>query len=292
LTKDTNLSFFKEIKNGCKEAAQKLNHTCTFIEMNEGNPRLQIRKLLKVSASQEIDGLAIAIIKSDFTAREINKIKEIRGIPLVTIDADFKTSDLNDHGLKRISYIGTDNYQLGFRLGKELLKGFKVQSDICIISGHSYSKNLNLRIKGFKDALKINKKKIRYLNRCPLYTLEKPSVAVGQVSHMANEAISNKTKVTIALMGGWAQENYNKYRQSLVNIKKYIDNGDVRIVSIDTLPNQVKLLNEGYGHINVGQKPKEMGRIAFKTLLDAVHGKNTEEFIYIPSRVCIPNKCK
>ena len=291
LTKDTHLVFFKDIKNGCKSEALKTKNNCIFIEMNEGNPRLQIRKLKSVMKKNRIDGIALAVIKSDFTSLELKRVLRNKKIPLVTLDADFNKKDLAKNEIKRSSYIGTNNYDLGKTMAQTLLKEHKADSHICIISGHSYSDNLNQRIKGFKDVISEKTKNLKYLKRCPLYSLEKPGAALSQTVHIIKDSISINQNIIIAMMGGWAQDNRGKYISELSKFRKYFDTNKVKIISIDTTPNQLKLLNMGLGHLNVGQSPKEIGRTAFKTLLKLINGEKVEEYIYTPIRVCLPGKC-
>src|SRR6478736_7193442 len=83
------------------------------------------------------DTVAIAISPSN-APLIANAIKAAKPkIPVMTLDADLKKEDA---GLRR-TYLGTDNYLMGFRLG-EYLKKAKKGGTVCLILGNAAADNI------------------------------------------------------------------------------------------------------------------------------------------------------
>ena len=54
----------------------------------------------------------------------------------------------------------------------------------------------------------------------------------------------------------------------------------------DTLPEQMKILADGLGHVNIGQRPYDMGYNAIKILIDIKEGNKVEELQYTKLDIC------
>ena len=70
-------------------------------------------------------------------------------IPVMTLDADLRKEDA---GLRK-TYLGTDNYLMGFRLGEYLKKAKPNGGTICLIEGNAAADNILRRAQGTRDAL-------------------------------------------------------------------------------------------------------------------------------------------
>ena len=279
IAKDTELNYFKEVKRGCKEAQLKFkNVRCLFPTMLSGNSRVQEQVIKNLLISNKIDGIAIAVINSEYTARFLKKMVP-KNIPIITFDANFSKDINSDIAL---SYVGTDNYALGKELGNQLIKNNPEENEICILSGHSYSSNLNKRIKGFKDVIKKNSKKYSYNPRCPLYSLENSSRSFKQLQHALEFKTGSKRPPIIAAMGAWPQldKNYEKY------ISKYKKDHLIEIYSIDTLQKQIDHLKLGLSTVNVGQRPFKMGYKSIETLYNILQNRPVKKFISTGLTVC------
>ena len=67
-----------------------------------------------------------------------------------------------------------------------------------------------------------------------------------------------------------------------------INNNKVIIVITDTSSEQLTMLEDNLVHINIGQAPYEMGRLAILTLYKIVTEQKYEKTIYTPITVCTP----
>lgn len=293
ITKQSTLPFFQNIKRGCMERASELSQvSCEFAEISEANPRLQELTIKKFVKDKKIHAMAIAVINSDFMKRSIEKYIPSH-IPIITVDADFSKEILQTHSKIRRSYVGTDNFELGYQLG-ELFRTFtEVKTEYCIISGHSYSDNLNKRIKGFETSLSKSKKNLFSQNpRCPLYSLESSKKALKQMDHIISLGVSKGVTTSIILTGGWPQLIPREYRSVMSKYSKLMEKKRVSVFSIDTLPSQIDLLQTGLSQGNVGQRPIEMGRQVINVLYDIVRGKKVKKINSTGVIICTPEKYK
>ena len=105
-------------------------------------------------------------------------------IPVMTIDADLANED---HGLRK-TYLGTDNYLMGFKFA-EYLKKFKPKGGtICLQLGNVAADNINARAAGTRDTLAGAKGTARLtgqngwkeIDGCPLFTNDQADLANRQ----------------------------------------------------------------------------------------------------------------
>jgi len=90
------------------------------------------------------DTVAIAISPSN-APLIANAIKAAKPkIPVMTLDADLKKEDA---GLRR-TYLGTDNYLMGFRLGEYLKKAKPNGGTVCLIEGNAAADNILRELRG------------------------------------------------------------------------------------------------------------------------------------------------
>ena len=95
------------------------------------------------------DTVAMAISPSN-APLIANAIKSAKPkIPIMTIDADLKKED----SALRMTYLGTDNYLMGFKLGDYLKKAKPKGGMVCLIEGNAAADNILRRASGSRDSL-------------------------------------------------------------------------------------------------------------------------------------------
>ncbi|TIN14110.1 MAG: sugar ABC transporter substrate-binding protein, partial [Mesorhizobium sp.] len=70
-------------------------------------------------------------------------------IPIMTLDADLSKED----AALRKTYLGTDNYLMGHKIGEYIKKGKPNGGTICTIEGNPAADNILRRAQGMRDAL-------------------------------------------------------------------------------------------------------------------------------------------
>ncbi len=261
--KTKNDSFYQQAFKGCEQfAKQHLDFECIYDGPKDFQDiRTQVLVITDLVRRNNISGLLIATTDSNYLVERALKQLKDNNIPVITFDSDLLEEDQQ----YRLAYVGTNNFDYGVALGNELKKFTnKENNQVCIQSGHSTTPNLNKRIEGVRYALSGQKDKRlsgengwSEFDRCPLYSLGKREVSLGQLDKLLN--LENPP--LFLAVAGFAQFNPN-YANVIAKHKQRIANQEVVIVSADTEQMQLAVLQQGLSSANIGQNPFEMGRLS------------------------------
>jgi ribose transport system substrate-binding protein len=290
-------AFFDESGRGCKEeAAQMEGVECIYRGPDKGDVRMQ-DKIIEQLINEGVDGIAVSVTESNFLAR--NSLQKARnaGIPIITYDSDFDAHTLEQYDSLRLAYIGTDNFQLGMAFGEQLKKLRPKGGTLIIQTGRPNSPNLNLRIMGLRSELsgkiyktppgEILKNDLGWTEvRAPMVNFNNIKRSVKQLESVL-KVQPNRADAFVAV-GGWPQNNETQYREMIEPFKDKIDRKETVLVISDASKSQLRMLGDHLTHVNIGQKPYEMGRQAIFTLLKIVKKQKYEKVIYTPLAYCTP----
>jgi ribose transport system substrate-binding protein len=203
-------------------------------------------------------------------------------IPVMTIDADLTKED----AALRKTYLGTDNYLMGFRLGEYVKKDKPNGGTVCLIEGNAAADNILRRASGSRDALS-GQKGLERLNGeggwtevagCPVFTNDDGPAGVQA---MTDILAANPKIDAFIIEGGWPLFGAPQpYRQLTDQYKQQIDDKSLIIVAADTIGEEVALAKEGRVHALVGQRPFEMGYKAPTVMIDLIQGKPVEDPVF------------
>lgn len=275
--------FFEQINLGC----QKWNaenagsgYTCLYT-----GPASSADEVGEVQIVQDLlqrtDVAAIAISPSNapLMAKMLREVAP--KIPVMTLDADLAAEDVD----LRATYLGTDNYLMGVKFA-EHLKALKPEGGtVCLQLGNVAAANINARAAGTRDTLG-GKEGIERLageggwteiDGCPVFTNDQADLANQQ---MADTFIANPDLTAFMLIGGWAQFAPQAYAQVTDGVMDKLNAKSLVIVAGDTLPPQMEALKAGRSHVQVGQRPFEMGYRAPTVMIDLIDGKPVEPIIF------------
>jgi ribose transport system substrate-binding protein len=228
------------------------------------------------------DTAAIAISPSN-APLIANAIKSANPkIPVMTIDADLTKED----AALRKTYLGTDNYLMGYRLGEYLKKDKPNGGTVCLIEGNAAADNILRRASGTRDALSGQKGLERLkgeggwteVDGCPVFTNDDGPTGVQAMTDIlaANPKIDG-----FVIEGGWPLFGAPQpYRQLTDQYKAQIDDKSLIIVAADTIGEEVALAKEGRVHALVGQRPFEMGYKAPSVMIDLIEGKTVDDPVF------------
>jgi ribose transport system substrate-binding protein len=275
--------FFEQINKGC----QKWNgenagsgYTCFYT-----GPASSADEVGEVQIVQDLlqrpDVAAIAISPSNAPLMAKMLREQAPKIPIMTIDADFLEEDAD----LRVTYLGTDNYLMGVKFA-EHLKALKPDGGtVCLQLGNVAAANINARAAGTRDTLS-GEKGIEMLTGqggwtevagCPVFTNDQADLANQQ---MADTFTANPDLTAFMLIGGWAQFAPQAYAQVTDQVMDKLKEKSLVIVAGDTLPPQMEALKAGRSHVQVGQRPFEMGYRAPTVMIDILNGKAVDPVIY------------
>lgn len=275
--------FFEQINKGC----QKWNgenagsgYTCFYT-----GPASSADEVGEVQIVQDLlqrpDVAAIAISPSNAPLMAKMLREQAPKIPIMTIDADLSAEDAD----LRATYLGTDNYLMGVKFA-EHLKALKPDGGtVCLQLGNVAAANINARAAGARDTL-AGETGIAMLTGqggwteiagCPVFTNDQADLANQQ---MADTFTANPDLTAFMLVGGWAQFAPQAYAQVTDQVMDKLKDKSLVIVAGDTLPPQMEALKAGRSHVQVGQRPFEMGYRAPAVMLDLLNGTAVEPVIY------------
>ena len=275
--------FFEQINKGC----QKWNgenagsgYTCFYT-----GPASSADEVGEVQIVQDLlqrpDVAAIAISPSNAPLMAKMLREQAPQIPIMTIDADFLAEDAD----LRATYLGTDNYLMGVKFA-EHLKALKPEGGtICLQLGNVAAANINARAAGARDTL-AGEKGVEMLTGqggwteiagCPVFTNDQADLANQQ---MADTFTANPDLTAFMLVGGWAQFAPQAYAQVTDQVMDKLKAQSLVIVAGDTLPPQMEALKAGRSHVQVGQRPFEMGYRAPTVMIDLINGVAVDPVIY------------
>ncbi|MEX6505201.1 sugar-binding protein [Jiella sp. M17.18] len=203
-------------------------------------------------------------------------------IPIMTIDADLAKDDAS----LRKTYLGTDNYLMGQKIGEYIKKAKPKGGTVCIIEGNAGADNILRRAQGTRDALS-GQKGLNELtgqggwtevSGCPVFTNDDGAKGVQA---MTDILAANPKLDAFAIEGGWPLFGAPQaYRDLMKPYAKRIASGDFVVGAADTIGDEVKIAGEGLVTALVGQRPFEMGYKAPSVMIDLIKGKKVSDPVY------------
>lgn len=203
-------------------------------------------------------------------------------VPVMTLDADLAAED----SALRKTYLGTDNYLMGVRIGEYIKKAKPNGGKICLIEGNPGADNILRRAQGTRDAL-TGQKGLTALKGeggwtevagCPVFTNDDGAKGVQA---MTDILAANPDLDAFAIEGGWPLFGAPQpYRDLFKPLAERIASNDFVIAAADTIGEEVAIAREGLVTALVGQRPFEMGYKAPTVMMDLIAGKPVEDPVF------------
>jgi ribose transport system substrate-binding protein len=203
-------------------------------------------------------------------------------IPVMTVDADLAKED----SALRKTYLGTDNYLMGKKIGEYIKKAVPNGGKICTIEGNPAADNILRRAQGMRDAL-TGKEGLAALAGeggwtevagCPVFTNDDGAKGVQA---MTDILAANPDLVAFGIMGGWPLFGAPQpYRDLFKPMADKIASNAFAIGAADTIGDEVAIAKEGLVTALVGQRPFEMGYKAPSVMLDLIAGKKVDDPVF------------
>ncbi|HUG61744.1 MAG TPA: substrate-binding domain-containing protein, partial [Methylomirabilota bacterium] len=203
-------------------------------------------------------------------------------VPVMTLDADLAAEDSD----LRMTYLGTDNYLMGFRIGEYIKQHKPDGGTICLIQGNPGADNILRRAQGTRDALTGQTGLTELKGEggwtevagCPVFTNDD---GARGVQAMTDILAANPDLDAFAVEGGWPLFGAPQpYRDLFRPYADRIASGDFVISAADTIGDEVAIAGEGLVTALVGQRPFEMGYKAPSVMIDLIEGKPVEDPVF------------
>lgn len=288
--------FFTVLGNGCEKWNKEnpnSEYTCLYTGPASSADEAGEVQIVEDLINKGVAGIAISPSNAPAMGKML-KAKQPK-MPIITIDADLAAAD---RALRR-TYLGTNNYDMGVLMAKHL-KGLNAKGGkVCMQLGNVAADNINARAAGFRDTISGKKGIARLageggwteIKGCPLFTNDQIDLANQQ---MQDTFTANPDLDAFILVGGWAQFGPQAYAQVTDQVMAKLKSKKLIIVAGDTLPPQLDALKAGRSHVQIGQRPFEMGYRAPTVLIDLIGGKKPQDPLFTGLDECTPtnlDKC-
>ncbi|MCC2687821.1 MAG: sugar transporter substrate-binding protein [Rhizobiaceae bacterium] len=203
-------------------------------------------------------------------------------VPVMTLDADLAAED----SALRKTYLGTDNYLMGVRIGEYIKEKKPDGGTVCTIQGNPGADNILRRAQGTRDALSGQKGIAALAGEggwtevagCPVFTNDDGAKGVQA---MTDILAANPDLDAFAIEGGWPLFGAPQpYRDLFKPMADKIASGEFVISAADTIGDEVAIAREGLVTALVGQRPFEMGYKAPSVMIDLIEGKPVEDPVF------------
>ncbi|OHV78772.1 sugar-binding protein [Ensifer sp. LCM 4579] len=276
--------FFEAINQGCQKwnsENQDSEYECFYTGPASTSDEAGEAQIVQDMLSKP-DTAAIAISPSN--AKLIAQTLKTANptVPVMTVDADLAPED----SALRQTYLGTDNYLMGYRIGEYIKKAKPDGGKICTIEGNPGADNILRRAQGMRDALTGQKDLTELKGEggwtevagCPVFTNDDGAKGVQA---MTDILAANPDLDAFGIMGGWPLFGAPQpYRDLFRPMADKIANNEFVIGAADTIGEEVAIAKEGLVTALVGQRPFEMGYKAPQVMLDLIAGKPVEDPVY------------
>jgi ribose transport system substrate-binding protein len=276
--------FFESIHQGCEKwnsenatSEYECFYTGPASTSDEAGEAQIVQDMLSKSSTV---AMAISPSNAPLIAQTIRSANPT--IPIMTLDADLTKED----AALRKTYLGTDNYLMGQKIGEYVKKAIPNGGKVCTIEGNPAADNILRRAQGFRDAL-TGKEGLATLAGeggwtevagCPVFTNDDGAKGVQA---MTDILAANPDLVAFGIMGGWPLFGAPQpYRDLFTPMKDKIASNAFAIGAADTIGDEVAIAKEGLVTALVGQRPFEMGYKAPTVMISLVKGEKVEDPVF------------
>jgi len=245
--------YYEPCYDGFKAAAAKYGVKVDRVDPQKMELPLQVKAIEELIA-QGVDGIALSAVDNAGLVPVIAEATKA-GIKVITFDAPAPAS-------AALTYIGTDNETAGFEAGKKMGQVMKGQGKLVILQGGLAATNLNLRTKGFKDALAKTAPGVKVLD--VVDTNGDFSVATNKTEAVLQSYPDVTAVFSVSAEGAPA---------AAAVVKQQKKTGKILIAGFDDLKDTLAGIKDGSVAFCLVQKTFKMGWLSVEALLDATKGK-------------------
>lgn len=263
IPKGTSHEFWKSVHYGAEKAAEELGG----IEIiwkgpnKESDTGSQI-EVVKSMITIGVDGIVLAPNQKGGLVDAVTEAID-EEIPVVVFDSGL------DEGPEIVSYVATDNFKGGMMAADEMAKAIGEKGNVILLRYLAGSESTEQREEGFLEGLK------KY-----------PDIAIVSSDQRGGDnATSSKEKVgqllqvhgeKLAGIFAVCEPNANGTLEALRNAGL---NEKVKFIAFDPSDALIEALGDGSCAGIILQDPVQMGYQSVMTIVDAINGKETKDFV-------------
>ncbi|SNR98309.1 monosaccharide ABC transporter substrate-binding protein, CUT2 family [Anaerovirgula multivorans] len=263
--------FWKQIKQGVESAARDMNVVVEYNAPRFNNAEEEL-KYLDIAITSNVDGIITHVSNGIESIERINEAY-LRGIPVVTIENDSKTSN-------RDAFVGTNSFQLGKEAAQLMVNATEGKANIAIIVSSDFeldSLNQNLKINGFLSGIK---------DYPDMKVLEVHTSRMGMISaEEITQSVLNSHLEINAILTTNAVDTLGA-AQLIIDYNKV---GEITLVGYGDMENILRYIKMGIIYGTVMSDPYRMGYESLMALMNLKEEKSVSTFIDTDVRVITRN---
>ena len=246
LTVNTQVPYWQTAGAGFAKAAAELGVQGAVAGPGSYDPKAEQQEFRRVAQSKPA-GILVSPADPDLMGPDIDAAIAA-GIPVITVDADASAS-------KRLSFIGTNNYEAG-RMGGEIVsRSLQGHGNVLIFTMPGQT-NLNERYRGYMEILAA----YPHITMLPVVDIKgDPQIAFDETQKIiANGKSRVDAFVCLDALGG-------------KGVAKALSEGHVSgktVIAMDSDPETLEWIRKGYIQGTIAQRPFTMGFVGLKMLED------------------------
>jgi len=253
VTANTRIAYWQDAARGLQAAAREMGVKSEIVGPESYDSKAEKEEFVKAAHRQPPPSGILVSAADPGLMRDAIDSAVASGIPVITIDADSPNS-------KRLTFIGTNNYQAGQTGGEILAKELKGRGNVVVYTMPS-QENLNERLEGYKRVL-----------------ARTPGIKIVQVIDVAGDP-SKAFDATKGLVekGKAAPDGFVCLEAlSCAEVADVLDRNAIRdktVIAMDTSDDTISWLNKGVIRATIAQKPYTMAYFGTRLLDNFHHNK-------------------
>jgi ribose transport system substrate-binding protein len=249
---NTKIAYWQEAQHGLQAAARELGVEWEMVGPETYDAKAEKEEFVGITQRQiKPAGILVSAADPSMMKDAIDAAVGA-GIPVITIDSD-------SPGSKRLTFVGTNNYQAGQMGGELLSKQLGGKGDIVVYTMPGQS-NLEERLEGYKRVLARN-----------------PGIRILRVVDIAGESSKAYDATKALVEKGKPPDGFVCLEAlSCSEVADVLDRAGVRdktIIAMDTAPGTITWMQKGMIRATIAQKPYTMAYFGTRILDDFHHVK-------------------
>jgi ribose transport system substrate-binding protein len=268
ILKTLSSTYWQTVLSGAEKAAAELGVELIPLGPPTEDDAIAQTNMVEDVITQKVDAIVFSPCQPEGAVTVLNKARDAN-VPVVVIDTPMPAAYTS-----AVTYIGSNNYQIGVLGAKEMLKNLKSGNRVLVLEGAPGNVAMTDRADGaektFKDA------GINIVSRQPAYSDRERAYSITQ-----------NVLQTTELEGVFAandEQALGAYRAIVQAGKKAV------VVGVDGNPDAKESVDKGELFATVAQSADQMGYLGVKYAVQYVNGdKNIEKMIDAPTPVYTKN---
>jgi ribose transport system substrate-binding protein len=264
ILKTLSSTYWQTVLSGAEQAAAELGVELVPLGPPTEDDAIAQTNMVEDVITQKVDAIVFSPCQAEGAVTVLNKARDA-GIPVVVIDTPMPASYTS-----AVTYIGSNNYQIGVLGAKEMLKTLKAGTKVLVLEGAPGNIAMTDRADGaektFKDA------GVTIVSRQPAYSDRERAYSITQ-----------NVLQTTTLDGVFAAND----EQALGAYRAIVQTGKQAVVcGVDGNPDAKESVDKGELFATVAQAADQMGYLGVKYAVQYVKGdRNIEKLIDAPTPV-------